>query len=89
MRTTSSCNSRLVSANFSCAILDHFLNSIGIIAEIVIFQEKHRQQHLKISMIIATFALLTFTYLHLQTEHIYGEEILEQWYAQHPEQQPK
>jgi hypothetical protein len=30
VRTTSSCNSRLVSADFSCTILDHFLNSIGI-----------------------------------------------------------
>ncbi|MFT6987056.1 MAG: hypothetical protein ACJAT7_002909, partial [Psychromonas sp.] len=30
VRTTISCNSRLASANFSCAILDHFINSFGI-----------------------------------------------------------
>jgi len=31
VRTTIFCNSRLVSVNFSCAILDHFINSFGII----------------------------------------------------------
>ncbi|MFT7423716.1 MAG: hypothetical protein ACI8UC_001796, partial [Psychromonas sp.] len=30
VRTTISCNSGLVSVNFSCAILDHFINSFGI-----------------------------------------------------------
>jgi hypothetical protein len=31
VRITISCDSRFDSANFSCAILDHFINSFGII----------------------------------------------------------
>jgi hypothetical protein len=38
VRTTISCNSGLVSVNFSCTILDHFINSFGItmLVELVI-----------------------------------------------------
>jgi len=44
VRTTISCNSRLVSNNFSCANSDHLLNSIGITLIGIIVASKNEKR---------------------------------------------
>ena len=46
VRTTVECNSRLVSAYFSCARLDHLINSFGITRLKLILKSKHVAQSL-------------------------------------------
>jgi len=55
------CNSRLVSVNFSCAILDHFINSFGISWTNI--KPKEACVVVSIAALFATMRVALFVYL--------------------------
>ena len=56
-----------------------------VVLNIAIFSKDVRTKYTRWLNILFVVSMLALLYFHMQTEVIFGKELLDQWYSNHPE----
>ncbi|MGR5147360.1 hypothetical protein ACQKP8_12540 [Photobacterium alginatilyticum] len=56
-----------------------------VVVNIAIFSKDARAKYTRWLNIVFAVSMLALLYFHMQTEVIFGKELLDQWYSNHPE----